>query len=175
MEKNKIAIAFGLVLVSAVANAATPAAETLTWKGVVPFSVAGDEVVITGDMGAPVTAGVLNVNDDGTFTSSTINVEAHKNTGTVAVPVIGDPISGDVVWNLADTLINASETDMGSATLQVKVDGKDFALNTPLTDDYRLAVAVANTTAVDTIKAGESIQVSAVVTAELPVTPPPAP
>ncbi|HDO1318045.1 hypothetical protein [Aeromonas veronii] len=174
MKKSMIVMASGLVLMSAAANAALPttqAAETLTWKGLVPFSVASDDIVITGDLGGPIRAGFLNVEKDGTFSSTAINVEAHDNTGDAAAPVIGDPIVGDVQWGLASYSIDASTTDMSGANVKFVADGNALDIGTPLTEDYALAVNVSNDAAITDIAPGERIQVSAVVTAELPILP----
>lgn len=60
MKKSKIVMTPLLLAMSAAANAALPAtqaAETLTWKGLVPFSVSSDDIVITGDSGGPIRAG----------------------------------------------------------------------------------------------------------------------
>lgn len=174
MKKSMIVMASGLVLMSAAANAALPAtqaAETLTWKGLVPFSVASDDIVITGDLGGPIRAGFLNVEKDGTFSSTAINVEAHDNTGDAVAPVTGDPIVGDVVWGLASYAIDASTTDMSGANVKFVADGSALDIGTPLTEDYALAVNVSNDLAITDIAPGERIQVSAVVTAELPILP----
>ncbi len=174
MKKSMIVMASGLVLMSAAANAALPttqAAETLTWKGLVPFSVATDDLMITGDLGGPIRAGFLNVEKDGTFSSTAINVEAHDNTGDAAGPVAGDPIAGDVVWGLASYAIDASTTDMSGANVKFVADGSALDIGTPLTEDYALAVNVSNDAAITDIAPGERIQVSAVVTAELPILP----
>lgn len=48
--------------------------------------------MITGDLGGPIRAGFLNVEKDGTFTSTAINVEAHENDGDATAPVIGAPV-----------------------------------------------------------------------------------
>ncbi|OHY96858.1 hypothetical protein BJD16_00970 [Aeromonas sobria] len=174
MKKSMIVMASGLVLMSAAANAALPttqAAETLTWKGLVPFSVATDDLMITGDLGGPIRAGFLNVEKDGTFSSTAINVEAHDNTGDAASPAAGDPIAGDVVWGLASYAIDASTTDMSGANVKFVADGSALDIGTPLTEDYALAVNVSNDLAITDIAPGERIQVSAVVTAELPILP----
>ncbi|MCS0540270.1 hypothetical protein NXY55_09730 [Aeromonas veronii] len=170
MKKSMTVMASSLVLMSAAANAALPtdqAIETLTWKGFVPFSVASDDIVITGDLGGPIRAGYLNVEEDGTFTSTAINVEAHDNTGDAVIPVIGDPVVGDVVWGLASYTVDASTTDMSGANIKFIADGNPLEVGTPLTDDYALAVNVSNDAAITDIGGGERIQVNAVVTAEL--------
>ena len=175
MKKSMIVVASALVLMSAAANAALPAnqaAETLTWKGLVPFTVTSDDIVITGDLGGPIRAGFLNVEQDGTFSSTAINVEAHDNTGDTTAPVIGDPIAGDVVWGLASYAIDASTTDMSGANVKFIADGQPLDIGTPLTEDYALAVNVSNDLAIADIAPGERIQVSAVVTAELPIVTP---
>ncbi|WP_111809463.1 hypothetical protein [Aeromonas allosaccharophila] len=174
MKKSMIVMASSLVLMSAAANAALPAkqaAETLTWKGLVPFSVASDDIVITGDLGGPIRAGFLNVQKDGTFTSTAINVEAHENDGDATAPVIGAPVVGDVQWGLATYAIDASTTDMSGANVKFVADGKALDIGSPLTEDYALAVNVSNDQPITDIGAGERIQVNAVVTAELPVSP----
>ncbi|MGL5090971.1 MAG: hypothetical protein ACRC8B_08540 [Aeromonas sobria] len=175
MKKSMIVVASSLVLMSAAANAALPAnqaAETLTWKGLVPFTVASEDIVITGELGGPIRTGFLNVKEDGTFSSTAINVEAHDNTGDVAAPVAGDPIAGDVVWGLATYSIDASTTDMSGANVKFVADGQPLDIGAPLTQDYALAVNVSNDLAIADITPGEHIQVNAVVTAELPVAAP---
>lgn len=83
----------------------------------------------------------------------------------------GDPIAGDVVWGLASYSIDASTTDMSGANVKFVADGSALDIGTPLTEDYALAVNVSNDAAITDIAPGERIQVSAVVTAELPILP----
>lgn len=170
MKKRTIVMSSLLLAMSAGAHAALPAtqaAETLTWKGLVPFSVASDDIVITGDLGGPIRAGFLNVKTDGTFTSTAINVEAHDNTGVAAAPVIGDPISGNVKWGLASYAVDASTTDMSGANMKFVADGQPLEIGSTLKEDYALAVNVSNDQVITDIAQGERIQVSAVITAEL--------
>ena len=172
MKKSKAVMTSLLLAMSAGANAALPAtqaAETLTWKGLVPFSVASDGVVITGDLGGPIRTGFLNVKTDGTFTSTAINVEAHDNTGDAAAPVAGDPVSLPIFWGLASYSVDASTTDMSGANMKFVADGKDLEIGKTVTEDYALAVNVSNQQVIAGIAPGERVQVSAVITAELSI------
>lgn len=172
MKKSKIVMTSLLLALSAGAHAALPAtqaAETLTWKGLVPFSVASDDIIITGDLGGPIRAGFLNVKTDGTFTSTAINVEAHDNTGDAAAPVVGDPVSNPIFWGLASYSVDASTTDMSGANIKFVADGKDLEIGKTLTEDYALAVNVSNQQVIPDIAPGERVQVSAVITAELSI------
>jgi hypothetical protein len=171
MKKSVITMAAGLLIMSAGANAAllpTQAAETLTWKGLVPFSVASDDIVITGELGGPIRAGFLNVKTDGTFTSTAINIEAHENDGDATAPVVGLPITATSVdWTLQSYAVDASTTDMSGANVKFVADGNALDIGTKVNDDYALAVNVSNDAVIPGIQAGERVQVSAVVSAEL--------
>jgi hypothetical protein len=170
MNKKCLLISTGVLLFAANANAAllpTQAAETLTWKGLVPFSVASDKVVITGELGGPIRAGFLNVKTDGTFSSTAINVEAHDNLGDATTPVVGDPVSGNVKWGLAAYTVDASTADMSGANLTFVANGNALTTGSTIKDGYALAVNVANDAPISSITAGERVQVNAVITAEL--------
>ncbi|WP_039986998.1 hypothetical protein [Vibrio owensii] len=148
------------------AQAADPKA-SLTWTGEVPGVTAGDTLVITGVGGVEqIEKGTITANSDGTFTSSSIILEAHTNDGTPEAPVIG-------ALQAATWSVNSPSISYGGAfdptyaqNLVVFADGVRVVDTTNLlgAQAETVSLAVANETAVDGVE-GEAVQATLTVVA----------
>lgn len=114
---------------SGAAMAANPT-KTLVWTGFVPSGQPGSDMIITGLAGQEnIAKGLLNINEDGTFTSSTVTVESHVY--DPAGKTIGDLV--DAKWTLASAEVLMGDTDLSAATLVVKGNDTDWTVGTELT------------------------------------------
>lgn len=167
MNLKKIVLASAAVIaMSAPAYAVDPTASAV-WTGLVSGSTAGDTMVITGLGGGAIGTGTITINQDGTFSSNnSIIMEARSNTGTLAVPVVGNLVT-EATWTLAsvnvlipgvDTveITNTTQVYDGSTVLPVggTVGGTGTGKNT-------VDLSVANATAVTNLNlsTGSSAQV----------------
>ncbi|MFV8458625.1 hypothetical protein ACNO5M_26480 [Vibrio owensii] len=100
---KKAALASLVFAAVGTAQAADPSA-VLTWTGTVPGVAAGDTLIITGSGGSEtIENGTITAQQDGTFTSSSIALEAHTNDGSVDAPVVGALQSA--TWSVSNPTI----------------------------------------------------------------------
>ncbi|MBO2562558.1 hypothetical protein I6M33_18425 [Shewanella algae] len=144
------------ILFSSAAMAANPT-KTLVWSGFVPSGQPGTELIITGLAGQDIIAkGDLNINTDGTFTSSTVTVEAHDY--TEATSTIGE--LANAKWTLASADVSMGDTDLSSAVLVVKANDTEWAIGDEFaTAENTLRINVAQTAELANVS-GQSAQVS---------------
>lgn len=162
---KKLAGVIAAVAISSSAYAVDPTA-SVVWNGMVPGSTSGDAIMITGLAGGAIGGGTLLVASDGTFTSSTIILEAHETADNGVTP-------GDITvanWTLSSALLNYTTTAATGTNLEVQNDGTPWnvgevlgegAVDTGI-DTLRLTVsqdADAGTTS------GELVQVQVTVVA----------
>ncbi|MGE6433813.1 hypothetical protein [Shewanella baltica] len=121
---KKLAGVIAAVAISSSAYAVDPTA-SVVWNGMVPGSTGGDTIMITGLAGGAIGGGTLVVASGGSFTSSTIILEAHENTGTAASPVAGDITTAK--WTLSSALVNYTTASADSAELKVFNDSDPIA------------------------------------------------
>ncbi|MBO2639067.1 hypothetical protein [Shewanella algae] len=130
---------------SGAAMAANPT-KTLVWTGFVPSGQPGTDMIITGLAGQEnIAKGSLNINEDGTFTSSTVTVESHVYEPTNKT--IGELV--DAKWTLASAEVLMGDTDLSTATLVVKGNDSDWVVGQELTGaaTNTVRVNIAQTTA----------------------------
>lgn len=159
---KKLAGVIAAVAISATASAAVDPTASVVWSGMVPGSTAGDTIMITGLAGGAIGSGTLLVANDGSFTSSTIILESHENTGTEAAPVVGDITLAK--WTLSSALVNYTTSAATDAVLDVKSNGTTWAVGAELASENTLRLEVAQTAALDTTT-GELVQVQVTVVA----------
>ncbi|MFM2657163.1 Uncharacterised protein [Vibrio owensii] len=149
------------------AQAADPTA-TLTWTGIVPDSNAGDTLLITGQGGSlEIQNGTITAQADGTFTSSSIVVEARTNTsGDAANPVVGD--LADATWSVQNPTITYGGTfdPTLNENLIVFADGVQVTDNSDIlgAQASTVSLAVGNDTPVADVEGG-AVQASITVVA----------
>ncbi|EJN6959335.1 hypothetical protein IHC87_19935 [Photobacterium damselae subsp. damselae] len=106
-----------------------------------------DHLVITGkDASFPIKNGDLYINDDGTFKSSPIILEAHMSSeGVIDI----DKYEGETYWSLEkiETLIDSEKKDID---LDITIDGKVFNLKDRYKDtDSSVSLLVSNHNKID--------------------------
>ncbi|MBS0041131.1 hypothetical protein KFE26_02240 [Shewanella sp. M16] len=114
---KKLAGVIAAVAISSSAYAVDPTA-SVVWNGMVPGSTGGDTIMITGLAGGAIGGGTLVVANGGSFTSSTIILEAHETTDGVT--------PGDITvanWTLSSALLNYTTTATTGLNLEVQNDG----------------------------------------------------
>lgn len=107
---------FGVVLMSQAVNAAAPSSSVLEWRGFVGGAFVGTDVGLTGQGGGSIQEGVLNINEDGSFTSArAIIVEAHAVDTTGSVPTIKSEFyDGEVNWSISATNVSHAAYDVSN-------------------------------------------------------------
>jgi len=159
---KKLAGVIAAVAISATASAAVDPTASVVWSGMVPGSTVGTDLMITGLAGGSIGNGTLVVATDGTFTSSTVILESHENTGTLLAPVVGDITTAN--WTLSSALINYTTSSATGTTLVVSSDGATWAVGSQMAATDTLRLNVAQTADVDTTT-GELVQVQVTVVA----------
>jgi len=156
---------------------AAPASTTLEWVGFVPGVFDGSDIGLTGQGGGDIQAGVLNVEEDGAFTSQRpIVVEAHEMIDTSALgdgsqfgagPELYD---GDVDWSLVSTSVTHSAYD-ATADITIAMNGTKLVEGTPVTTTTgnHIVTFVAESvspSAGGTVVPGDAVAVQAMITAQ---------
>ncbi|WP_341489493.1 hypothetical protein WAX86_18980 [Photobacterium damselae subsp. damselae] len=115
-----------------------------------------DEIlVITGKDGLlPINSGDLFINEDGTFVSSTLVLEAHKSVDGIMEL---DKFHGETLWSLlkSETLIDADVKDLD---LIVKIDGENLEVGSKYKEiDSSVTLKIENIEKIDDLKVGQTI------------------
>lgn len=153
MNFKKATIIAALAL-SSNAMAADPSA-SVVWTGLVPGSVEGDVIKITGLAGGSISNGTLLVAPDGTFTSNEVNLESR----TVE--------KGDLqesTWTLTNAIVSYGSSDASSANLIVKNNGTAWERGAEIEGASKINISVAQDTEVNTA-VGDSVQAQVTVVA----------
>ncbi|WP_217520383.1 hypothetical protein [Vibrio metschnikovii] len=153
MKFKKTAMIAALVLSSNV-MAADPTASVL-WTGLVPGSVEGDAIKITGLAGGAINNGTLIVARDGTFTSNEVNLESH---------LVETNELQEATWTLSSSIVNYGSSVATDANLIVKNNGAEWVKGTEINNTDRVTLSVAQDAAVETA-VGEAVQVQVTVVA----------
>lgn len=163
---KKLAGVIAAVAISSSAYAAVDPTASVVWNGMVPGSTGGDTLMITGLAGGAIGGGTLVVAIGGSFTSSTIILEAHETTDGVTPDAITT-----AQWTLSSALVNYTTTSVGQDKLKVFNDGdaNQWPVGTVLGGDAgqgieTLRLTVSQDTDVNTV-AGELVQVQVTVVA----------
>ncbi|WP_241802785.1 hypothetical protein [Aliivibrio logei] len=140
---------------------AAPSTTTVVWSGIVPGTVANDNIVITGVSGSLASlTGSITPNTDGTFLSDTVTLESHVNDGTAAVPVVGI-LDATTNWTLADASVTFDGKANAAQVIEVSLNGvvAPIATVVPLTSS--LTAEIAQTVALDEAEvSGTTVQAS---------------
>ncbi|MGF1903075.1 hypothetical protein [Aliivibrio sifiae] len=91
-----IALAASISTLSFTAYANTDATATIIWNGAIGETVPGSNLIITGEGGGDIASGTLYIEDDGTFTSSSVGLQARDYTPEVEGMGGEDAIVGDI-------------------------------------------------------------------------------
>lgn len=153
MNFKKATIIAALVL-SSNAMAADPSA-SVVWSGLVPGSVEGSDIKITGLGGGAFRNGTLSVAPDGTFTSSEINLESR---------LVANGGLKEATWTLSNSVVKYGSSDAASAKLTVKNNGTTWAQGTEIAKASKINLSVAQDAAIDTA-VGDAVQVQVTVVA----------
>ena len=78
-----IALAASISALSFTAYANTDATATIIWNGAIGETVPGSNLIITGEGGGDISSGTLYIEDNGTFTSSSVGLQARDYTPEV--------------------------------------------------------------------------------------------
>lgn len=153
MNFKKAAIIAALALSSNV-MAADPSA-SVVWSGLVPGSVDGDVIKITGLAGGAIGNGTLMVAPDGTFTSNEVNLEARLvDTGALQ----------EATWTLSGSVVNYGSSDATAANLIVKNNGTEWEKGSEIGSTDKINLSVAQDAEIYTA-VGEAVQVQVTVVA----------
>lgn len=153
MNFKKASIIAALVLSSS-AMAADPSASVI-WSGLVPGSVSGDTIKITGLSGGVIGNGTLMVASDGTFTSNEVVLESR---------LVDDNVLQEATWTLSSSVVNYGSSDATAANLIVKNDGAEWTKGSEISGTDRINLSVAQDAEVETA-VGEAVQVQVTVVA----------
>ena len=156
MSKLTIAsIATSAILFSGAALAATSPVADLVWQGMVPSNLPGDTLIITGIGGnEDIAKGSLTIQSDGTFTSSSIIVEARDYTGEV----VGDLKTAD--WKIVNAELLMGSTDVSGATLEVSANGAVVQLQEEILASETLSLSVNQTSELPDAQGQAQVQVT---------------
>jgi len=134
-----IALATSISALSLGVNAAesnTAATATIIWNGAIGATVPGSNLIITGIGGGDIASGTLFVEDDGTFTSSAVALQARDYTAEVEGGVGGigaaDAIVGDIQPDASWSYMGSTVMIDGQVTTDAEVIVTDLLSNTAL-------------------------------------------
>ncbi|WP_045464790.1 hypothetical protein [Vibrio hyugaensis] len=118
--------ATAMTMVSGAANAADEATAEVLWSGLIGSSVPSSNLIITGEGGGDIGTGTLFIEEDGTFNSTEVILEARDYDS--ALETIGDR-QPDATWSFI-----SAQVMMGtSMTYQADVIVTDQLTNTEFT------------------------------------------
>ncbi|MEZ9156390.1 hypothetical protein AB4510_18840 [Vibrio sp. 10N.222.54.B12] len=166
---KKSALASVLLMgMAANANAADSASATVVWTGLVPGSIASDSLIITGEDSSTLElTGEIVAEADGTFQTSNVVLEAHKNTATSgAEPVIGALASANwTVHSMNATYDNAVQPGQ---ILEAYVDGSKVAKGDSVDNKQSISVSLKQTAELDSANVADTtVQASLTVMADV--------
>lgn len=169
-----IALATSIAALSftSVSNAADTqeARATIIWNGLIGSTVPGTNLKITGAGGSDIADGTLYVKDDGTFTSSSVIIEARDYSVANDVETIGD-VQPDASWTFASSQVMMN----GQMTADAEIIVKDIISNQVFTQGGesagseitagRLNLEIVNNEAVDDVEVAGEVQVAVLMSA----------
>lgn len=155
-------------------DSAQEARSTIIWNGLIGSSVPGSNLKITGAGGADIADGTLYINDDGTFTSSSVILEAHEYSVVSGIDddieMIGD-IQAETSWTYASSQVMIN----GQMTSNADIIVKDIISNQVFTQggqsigskikSGRLNLEIVNHEAVTDVDVAGEVQVAVLMTA----------
>ncbi len=110
----------------------TDATATIIWNGTIGETVPGSNLIITGEGGGDIASGTLYIEDDGTFTSTSVGLQAHDYTPGVEGETPVDAVVGDIQPNASWTYMSSTVMIGGQVTQEAEVkvmelqSGKEF-------------------------------------------------
>lgn len=130
---------------------AQPAQAMLEWHGFTGGVFNSSEIALTGQGGGDILRGVLQVQEDGTFTTTRpVVVEAHATKEEVpgSGVFIADTefFDGDVKWTLSNQFVDSQSTEYDAAQLTFTLNGDVLAADDSITTsvgDHSLSVGVS--------------------------------
>lgn len=161
MNFKKATIIAALVLSSNAMAADAPGvihtdpSASVVWSGLVPGSVEGSAIKITGLGGGAFRNGTLSVAPDGTFTSSEINLESR---------LVENGDLKEATWTLTNSVVKYGSSDATAAKLTVKNNGAQWTEGLAIGKTSRINLSVAQDAAIDTA-VGDAVQVQVTVVA----------
>ncbi|OAJ95284.1 hypothetical protein APB76_06850 [Vibrio bivalvicida] len=155
-------------------NFASIAQAQLNWQGVVGGSFFSKDIALTGQGGGDIMDGTLKVANSGTFKSfKAIVVEAHATIDNGDGSYSPDPSTlydQDVNWNLVSSNVSSTGNgDYDSTRLKFQVDNTEMtpgSVYKTTAGDNIIGVTTSYTDAVTGVVPGETIIVTANITAE---------
>ena len=135
MKKTLLALSTAVMMTAGAAQA-EPAQALLEWSGWVGGTFNSADIALTGQGGGEIQKGLLNIKDDGTFsTARAIIVEAHAteddgNGNMVAAPELYD---GDVDWDYTAPSIDHINGAYDVSNVKILMDGVEMVMETPVT------------------------------------------
>jgi len=170
--KKLIFVTIVLSLLSSLAFAATgdTAVADATWVGEIPTVITPDASFIITGQNADLTIddGMLNIATDGTFTSSSIILEAHEYTpATVNDPeVVGQLVSAD--WDITGTpQLVWPGADLSSVNLAFEANGGSFTSGVGINNVSTVNLTAAQTSPINydnTVKNDATLSMTVVAT-----------
>lgn len=153
--KKHVLFTAALAALSMQVTAATPAQQTVEWVGIVPGSFFGTDIGIAAPDGGDLRQGLLYVQEDGVFSSTTINARAFAlkdNADSTGKEIDKDtPYASAIDWYVANMAIEHGGVEgnaYDNAQLEVFLDGKLMAENDAVTTpagDPNMTVSVSYT------------------------------
>lgn len=118
-----IALAASISTLSFTAYANTDATATIIWNGAIGETVPGSNLIITGESGGDIASGILYIEDDGTFTSSSVGLQARDYTpeveGMGGEDAIVGEIQPDASWSYMSSTVMIDGQVSQEATVKV--------------------------------------------------------
>ncbi|WP_454442856.1 hypothetical protein [Vibrio bathopelagicus] len=153
--------ATALVMTSGSAYSADSAEANVVWTGLVNSSVPSSNLKITGRSGGDIEQGVLIVDNNGTFTSSEVQLEAHDyEPGTDTI----GPLQPSASWTYVNSTVMIGSDFTQDANIKVFNKGDVLDTGTPYTGDTVL-LKVQNETEITDVTVEGIAQVSVLMTA----------
>ncbi|GLR03866.1 hypothetical protein GCM10007906_14530 [Vibrio hyugaensis] len=156
--------ATAMTMVSGAANAADEALADAIWSGVVGGSVPSSNLIITGESGGDIQQGTLYVNQDGTFTSSNVVLEARDYnpetqevglrqpeatwTYVTSQVLVGNQVTQEAVLELTDnassqTFTQGTSGQVTGGYLQLSVTNNTEITDVPVEGEAQVIVQMA--------------------------------
>ncbi|ELA9298409.1 hypothetical protein ACNPJX_000036 [Vibrio parahaemolyticus] len=141
------------------AQAAVDPSAVVVWTGKVPTVNAGDSLLITGLGGSlEAQSGALAPNNDGTFISPSIILEAHVNDGgTATTPTVG--ALTDASWTVKGVDVTYGGSAQTDQEVAVQIDGTDVEVNgTAVAGKSSISLTVSQSKALTADVGGKNVQ-----------------
>ncbi|AWG86255.1 hypothetical protein [Vibrio parahaemolyticus] len=140
------------------AQAAVDPSAVVVWTGKVPTVNAGDSLLITGLGGSQeALSGALAPNNDGTFISPSIILEARVNDGSATTPVVG--ALTDASWTVKGVDVAYGGSAQTDQEVAVQIDGTDVEVNgTAVAGKSSISLTVSQSKALTADVGGKDVQ-----------------